>query len=254
MKIYIYTIPKAGTYFLAELVEQMGFVNTGYHISSHSYLDTKAFGAEVNRRTPSRTKKEAEFLPVLRQMKDREIAFGHFPAAMMPWVFPQFHFICAYRHPKKTLVAEFLDFRFRRDDVKWVSKEQIPDDKEAFVAYLKRHGHAQVSIFLMMLTVLHCVTTPQSVHFAPKKYSFVNFDTLRRAPAETLERLAGDLGTTTETAETAFKRALSADTKTKATTLDIDREALWSDAAQNWYWQLGFEEIIERAEDLGWVF
>ena len=58
MKYYIYTIPKSGTYFLAELLERIGLFNTGWHIEIFDYLDTKIFDLNVNSKFPSETSKK----------------------------------------------------------------------------------------------------------------------------------------------------------------------------------------------------
>ena len=39
MKIYVYTIPKAGTYFIADFLGRIGFLNTGYHVMANYFLD-----------------------------------------------------------------------------------------------------------------------------------------------------------------------------------------------------------------------
>ncbi len=251
MKIYIYTIPKAGTYFLADLIERFGFKNTGFHVSQRRFLNTKKFDLETNARTPSKTMERQVFLRTLNRMNEGEIAFGHFPAPMMSFLFPDFVFVCAYRHPRKTLVSEFVDFRFRRDDVKWLSPASIHDDQDAFCMFLERHGPVHMSIFAQMLGVTLLIREPLCHKHDSDRFHMLNFDALLRAP-EATEHLAAKLGKDPACAAKALSQTLAAETKTKATGLTIDRAALWSDKAEALYAKLGAESYVRRGRELGW--
>ncbi len=252
MKVYIYTIPKAGTYLLAELVARLGFVNTGLHVNRDRYLDTLSLDAETNARFPSRAMKKQLFVRTLNQMQPGELAFGHFPVPLMGWMFPDFMHVCAYRHPRRTLVSEFIDFRFRRQDVRWIAPEAIPDDRDAFCAFLGRQGPGHMAIFSQMLGLTLLLQEPLCTRFQDgAKFHLLSFDRLRADPAEA-ERLAGFLGADPAGARAAHAAALAAETKTKATDLAIDRDALWSDAAEALYARLDAEAYVRRGRELGW--
>jgi hypothetical protein len=252
MKIYIYTIPKAGTYLLAELVTRLGFVNTGFHVNRDRYLDTLSLDPETNARFPSRAMKKQDFLRTLGDMQPGELAFGHFPVPMMGWLLPDFVFVCAYRHPRQTLVAEFIDFRFRRQDVRWVAPAAIPDDRAAFREYLRRHGEGHMAIFSQMLGLTLLLKEPLCSRFQEgQRFHLVAFDRLRGDPAEA-ERLARFLRVDPARARAAHAQALAAETKTKATGLAIDRAALWSDEAEAYYAALDAEAYVRRGRELGW--
>jgi hypothetical protein len=255
MPVYIYTIPKAGTYFLAALLEQFGLRDTGFHISKESYLDTKKHPLEVNARTPSVAKVAGNYLQVIRNLADDEVAFGHFPAPLV-WraLPPKLKFICAYRHPRHTLVSEFIDFRFRREDVRWVSREAIADDADAFTEYLRTHGTtSHAAIFQAML--LH----QQNLQFelaSPREQKasiFVNFDNVLR-DVNTILHVAGFVGRDVSFAEAqaALEATKAAETKTKADKVTVDREALWSSKAEKLYQESIFPRIIMTARAVGW--
>ena len=252
MKLYIYSIPKAGTYFLASLIGKMGYENTGYHINATSYLDTLHFDAETNRERPSKTRRNNSFVTILRGLSDGQLAFGHFPAPSLPDALPGFKFVCAYRHPRKTLVSEFVDFRFRRKDVRWVLPQAIPDDNVAFETYLKRQGRAQERIFAHMLSVQLSVSEPSCLGFFPARFHFLNFDTLMTKPENTLLKLANFLSFEGAGVMDLFTQTLASETKTKATAIDLDRDALWTREAEKIYSSMSFDAIVSRGIKLGW--
>ena len=251
LKIYIHTIPKAGTYLLAEYIENLGFHNTGYHISQNNYLDTKSFNHEENAVTPSITAKNKFFIAQLRSLRKRDVAFGHLPAPLVNWLFPDMYFVCAYRNPRKTLVSEFVDFRFRRSDVRWLSKEKIAGDADAFATYLRNHGAIHMSIFSQMLAAATLFQDPIFTRYEAQKAIFVNFDDFLAGPGEA-RRIAEFLGVDVTMAEEARTRAISAETKTKATNLDIDRAAFWTEEAEAIYHDLQIPAYIQKAVDTGW--
>lgn len=251
MKIYIYTIPKAGTYFLADFLDRLGFRNTGYHVNKGKFLNTKKLDLETNARFPSKAMEKQFFIKTLRELKDDEVAFGHFPVPLMPFLFPDFFFVCAYRHPRKTLMSEFVDFRFRREDVAWISRDQIKDDKEAFCVFIERHGAAHMGVFSQMLAVSLLASEPLCKKYSALRFHMVNFDTLLKDPNEAVS-LAKHLGADPGKAKAALQQTRQADTKTKATDIDIDREALWSDRAEELYQALEPEAFVQRGRELGW--
>ena len=252
MKVYIYTIPKAGTYFLADFIGRLGFNNTGIHVFQNKILNTAKFDMETNAKFPSRTAQRQPFMKTLPGLQDNDLAFGHFPVPMMNWMFPDIFFVCAYRHPRQSLVAEFVDFRFRREDVKWLSRNQIADDKVAFAAFLERHGPKHMGIFSQMLGITLMYNEPLCRKVKKGQFHFLNFETLLKDPNVAIE-LAARFKVDAERAVEALEETKQAETKTKATKLDIDREALWSDKAEDIYLQSNAEAFVKRGRELGWT-
>jgi len=252
MKVYIHTIPKAGTYFIADFISRMGFNNTGLHVSQNKFLDTARFDMDTNTRFPSRTMVRQPFMKTLRDLKDNDLAFGHFPAPMMNWIFPDIFFVCAYRHPRQTLVSEFIDFRFRREDIKWLSRDQISDDTVAFAAFLERHGAKHMGSFSQMLGITLLYNEPLCKQFKSDQFHFLNFETLLKDPQNAVE-LAARFMVDPQRAVEALEETKRAETKTKATKLEIDREALWSDKAEEMYRKINAEAYVMRGRELGWT-
>jgi hypothetical protein len=252
MKVYIYTIPKAGTYFLADFIARLGFHNTGFHVNQKKILNTAKFDLETNARFPSRAMERQSFLKTLRDMKDRDVAFGHFAVPLMAWIFPEFFFVCSYRHPRQTLISEFIDFRFRREDIAWIARDAIPDDRDAFSAYLERHGEGHMMVFSQMLALTVLRNEPLCGRFQTGQFHMMNFESLLKSPQVAID-LAERLGASPERAIEALEETRNAETKTKATGLDIDRAALWSDRAEELYATINAEAYVARGRELGWT-
>jgi hypothetical protein len=191
-------------------------------------------------------------MKTLRGLQNNDLAFGHFPVPMMSWMFPDIFFVCAYRHPRQTLVAEFVDFRFRREDVKWLSRNQIADDKVAFAAFLERHGIKHMGIFAQMLGISLMYQEPLCRTVKKGQFHFLNFETLLKDPNVAID-LASRFKVDAERAVEALEETKQAETKTKATQLDIDREALWSDQAEEAYRKINAEAYVKRGRELGWT-
>lgn len=255
MSVYIYTLPKAGTYFLAELLANMGFNNTGYHLSgTTSYLDTKAYSLDENAHTPGVAKVEKYFVPLVRSLGKNDVLFGHFPLPRNQHITPKhMKYLCAYRHPKKTVTSEFVDFRFRRSDIPWLSRETVPDDTEAFELYLERHGTSgHLSIFRNIVAYHGMTNHPCETAIERNRVMFLQFDTLLQT-SKIVHDIAVflDREISEQDAEKIHRMTLDAETKTKAVSLDIDRAALWSGRAEELFEASGFPAAIACAQSQG---
>ena len=251
MRLYIYTIPKAGTYLLADFIARLGFQNTGLHVEERRVLNTSRFDLETNAQYPSRTEESRHFIQTLQDQPNNSLSFGHFPVPIMGWMFPDYRFICAYRHPRRTLVSEFIDFRFRRLDVDWVSRQSISDDSDAFVEFLMRNGAGHMAIFSEMLGLGLLVNESLCTSYSPNRIHFLSFDDFV-SKSDEAEAIARFLRVDPIRAKAAHIDALAADTKTKATGLEINRSALWSERAEEIYESLKAESYVLRGRQLGW--
>lgn len=254
MSVYIYTLPKAGTYFIAQLLSNLGLHDTGLHLSSHEFLDTKRFTLEQNAMTPEIAAVEGFFVPVVRRMGPQDILFGHFPLPRNLHVaLPDMKYICSYRSPEKTLISEFIDFRFRRSDVPWLSPEEVPDDATAFEVYLEQHGlGTHLDIFKCIVVYHSTVNHPLERTTEREKVCFVHFETLLEQPGA-VRQIAAFLekDISLQEAEAIHQKTLAAETKTKATGLTLDRAALWSDRARQIFAESEFPAAIALAREQG---
>lgn len=257
MPLYIFTQPKAGTYLISDIVARLGFENTGFHIMRNFYLDTHAQSVEKNATHPGLVRVDNFFAPVVRSLKGKMFAFGHFPLPLNPEVpRPLMKYICAYREPKSALVSEFVDFRFRRKDIERFSPASIPDDKEAFVLFLKKRGlGGHFEDFRNMLLYRSLVVHDLAVPRERRRAHFLNFSDIRNDPSE-VRAIAKFLGSDVSHAESKsiHESALDTETKTKASAIEIDRDALWSNEAIEVYENSPYPTAVEYGKQLGLKF
>jgi hypothetical protein len=255
-RAYIFTVPKAGTYLMSEFLTRLGLASSGWHIAQNKALHTHGLDADTNRSEPSRAMVATSYLSSFRKLPAGQHAFGHFnPLYVPPQVLldKDYCIIAVRRHPREVLVSEFIDFRHRRRDVDWVSEQRIPDHAEAFLAYLRQHGHVIRNICLNFLLLreassqlhyLELVGRPR--HLFTDFRSFVDPQT---GPAEAT-RIADFLGCrlAASAIEQCHEAALASDNKTKSEglVLPYPRQALWSDQAEQEYAALGFEHLAAQ--------
>lgn len=250
MKLYIFTVPKAGTYFLADFIGRLGFENTGFHVSANSFLNTKKLDLQTNTRFPGKAKENRICMRLLREVGHGQLAFGHLSVPILSPLFPAFRFVCAYRHPRTTLVSEFVDFRFRRLDLPQFSAQEIPDDRYAFCTYLERRAQGHLGHLSEMIAVALLRNEDCYAHLTADRAYMLNFDKLLQSPGECRE-LCAWLGLDPETGPPALDQTRATDTKTNATGIELDREALWSDRARELYARSGAEDLVRRAREVG---
>lgn len=252
MSVYIYTLPKAGTYFLAKLLSNMGLNDTGKHIFRTFFLDTHKFSLEENAANPSISRVNKFFVPVVRQLKADDVTFGHFPLPLNPDVaLLHMQYICSYRHPRKTLTAEFIDFRFRRNDIHWLTHDREPNDQKAFEKYLEHHGTTvHLRDFQNIVLYKSLMSNPLVGEAAKGRSLFVNFNNVLRDAGE-VKGIADFLHIemSIQEAQDIHSKTLAAETKTKAVDLQIDRDALWTERAHEIYDNSLFPHTISIARD-----
>jgi len=249
LRAYIYTIPKAGTYLMDEYLTQLGMTPTGWHVSMTHYLDTRQFDADTNRVQPSSTSVPRSYLGTLKNVPAGGHAFGHFSPSFIPPALLQslnYRIVAVRRHPKEVLVSEFIDFRHRRSDVRFVSEATVPDPAEAFAIYLREHGPVIKNICAnyALLRDLHLNHFYQEL-VGRHRFIFADFRTFIDAKrgGDTALRIAEFLGIDLPQDEVLarWRAALDADNKTKSDTVQLPyaRESLWTPTALQLYKDLG---------------
>ena len=229
--LYIYTLPKAGTYLLASLCEEFGIANSGCHIGFTGFLDTLSHPADINRHRPSATRAAQQYIKTFKQCKG-QLAFGHLsPSFLPPGVFHTTQVITSYREPLEVLISEYNDFRFIRHDVKFCSRMTEPDDVLAFGLYLERQAVVIRDILIEMGRYLDCFS---KMLYAPKYCSslplLINFNRLHDADYllwldQLFLRFLPDSETTFVS---ALKNTFGKQTKTKSKGYPFEAETLWS--------------------------
>jgi len=252
LKIYIYTIPKAGTYYTAEVLSQLGFGNTGIHVESfRSCLMTLELDMDTNREKPGKAQNFVNAIDVVDNAPDNSFLFGHCPLHLLASAFSEVKFLCCYRHPRQTLFSEFWDFRFRRTDIDWLSPQAIPDDRRAFVTYLERHSPVQYEISATFTDLAESVQNPHRKSRNPERFILVSFDDLRYNP-QMIAEVGKHLGKSVsiKEAHAIIQRVQVTETKTKAN-YDRQPESFWTPEAETAYARAGFPELERRMQAAG---
>lgn len=258
VKAYIYTIPKAGTYLTSAFLDLIGVESTGWHISQRKFLETKAFDNETNKSEPSRTMVPRPYLASFRKIPSGSHAFGHFnPMYVVPGVLRDFRVIAVKRKLKEVVVSEFIDFRYRRRDVAFVSKDLIPDPIKAFEKYMEKHAPIIKNIAHNFL-LLEELSRNEDYRYlvGHNNYLFVDFKSFLdpvTGPGVAFE-MSNFLGCILDKEEVEKFRlnALMVENKTKSddSILDFERASIWSDVATDVYMSLEMDVLDRR---LGYV-
>ena len=251
-RLYLFTVPKAGTYFLAGLMSWLGWHDSGWHVAERFVLHTHDTDLSTNARDPLVVRREQPYAKTLELLPAGHLCFGH----MNPMLFPAPHpaemaVVACRRRPRDVLLAEFVDFRFRREDhlVEFVSRRRIADDREAFAVYMRDHAPVIADILGTLVTYRALRGTRYwagTRTLAP--YAEVAFeDLMGPAPLPALRCLATLCGVTADDARLLqiLQAAKAADYKTKSEGLDLpfERDWLWTAEAEAQYRRHGIAEL-----------
>jgi len=256
-RVYIYTVPKAGTYLMDAFLTQLGYSSTGWHISLNNYLDTTAHDEDTNRVRPGETSVARNYLNSFRRVPAGGHAFGHFnplfvPPAMLRTL--DYRIIAVKRHPREVLVSEFIDFRHRRSDVGFVSAQAQPDHRQAFVVYLRDHAPVIRNICMNWLLLLDNARSAYYREIVGDRVLFIDFKQFLDAKAgpEAALRVEQFLNPAqprpAERVKQFWSAALAADNKTRSDSLDLPyaRDSLWTPEAVARYEELGFPQLASH--------
>ena len=246
---YLYTVPKAGTYLLASVLERMGCNNSGFHIGFKGYLDTLGHEPLVSRKTPSKTL-HAQFYIKSFKLSANKLSFGHLsPTFLPPGVFRDLNIITAYRNPEEVLISEFNDFRFIREDVTFCSCKSVKDDVEAFSLYLARQVPVIRDIMIEMLRYLDMFCDRlYRIKYAEYTPIVINYNELKDKPY--LDWLDQRFTQILPSADSTFSEALQSvygtETKTKSSGYSFDRQSLWTKQAREMVRQNHLNQLHSR--------
>lgn len=147
--ILLTTIPKAGTYFFAEILSEIGATNRHLHVAK-THAETLYYAPEeVNRFTPKKAKVPLTISQALYTVLPGEFVFGHIAKPMLEELFlNRFKIIYSYRDHKEAMQAEFYWFReIRRDMEEEFNKFKHLSVEEHFIKYLEIFGPTRVRLF-----------------------------------------------------------------------------------------------------------
>ena len=142
-------MPKAGTYFLAEVLAEIGAKNRHLHVAKNHAENLLLHDDEVNRYTPKKAKLPLKLNQALYTVQGGEFVFGHIAKPLLESHFlDRFKIIYAHRDHMQAMEAEFYWFReIRKDMEEEFNKYKHLSLQEHFIKYLKIFGPTRVRLF-----------------------------------------------------------------------------------------------------------
>ena len=104
MKGFVCTIPKSGTYLIAEFLKQVGMRATNLHLDLHRFGDYGAADLETGRCFPERILVAEPLEDSIKRICDGEFAVGHLPVSAAP-LFRDFGVIFSRRNIRDVLIS-----------------------------------------------------------------------------------------------------------------------------------------------------
>jgi len=129
-KYFVVSIPKAGTYYLSEILKSLGIVQTFLHIDVDKYEDySKAPDLLDMRKFYYKFSKKNPLKKTLKLLKDNQFAVGHIPYEYN-YLFSEFKKIFIKRNVKDVIVSymNFIEFSGRgaESDKLWMFESNLP--------------------------------------------------------------------------------------------------------------------------------
>lgn len=147
--ILLTTIPKAGTYFFAEVLSALGAQNRHLHVAKDFAENLLLYGDDVNKTTPSKAKVPLKLSQALYTVQPGEFVFGHIAQALVEDFFlKRFAIVYAHRDHKEAMQAEFHWFReIRKDMQPEFTQYSHLSAEDHFIKYLEIFGPTRVKLF-----------------------------------------------------------------------------------------------------------
>lgn len=227
MKVFLITVPKAGTYLLSAIMQNMGVHRSHLHISDKGHNDYSRIPFEIRRKDPGKSFTEMPLAKSLSLVRDGSFAVGHLRhTAEAEEALQPFRLLFAGRKPKDTLLSRMLFLlesgRAHRwdKDRPWVN-ERNPGKQ--FLKYLSIRGDENLDLYSRILPWMN-----------RQEVECFDFDHLKEFPYENLVRLSNalELNCSDEMIQKVIDSSFGAKTLTHSS-VQVDRSAYWTDEAHD---------------------
>lgn len=220
-RLFILSLPKAGTYFLAEIAKNLGVPFSGLHISGHDYMDQREASPEELARDPDRFLVPSDLEASLALVRPGEFAVGHLPYAHAP-LLKGWDTVFLVRPMRDVVVSS----------VKYYSKIAAPrhESPEAFRFKTLPMGEEKILLWLSLWGEEFAKLAASMEGWASGPT--VTYDQLRSP--EVVGKIFG------QNATAAVTKALAADTITRSESAS-DHRAWWTDAVEHAFRSCGLD-------------
>jgi Sulfotransferase domain len=239
-RILVVSLPKAGTYLVAEVLKALGYGWTGMHLAEKAYSDYKGADLDEARNNPGRFARHELLEQSLSRIGAGEFAVGHLPCkAEIISATASFKRLYLTRDLRTALIS-YMRFmqatgRFGAKDLPWYP---IPDPRQRLARFLATTApnllarlYAGLSGWLQMPAVMH-----------------VRFEDLMHDPETALgvvESIAAFLGVASCDPSDILQKSLASQTITKSEGL-TRLDDYWSPEAEAQFVAIGGPELNAR--------
>jgi sulfotransferase family protein len=239
-RVLVVSIPKAGTYLMAEVLKALGYGWTGMHLAEAAYSDYKGADLDDARENPGRFARSEPLRQSLSRIRAGEFAVGHLPCKAEVIVFTaSFRRLYLTRDLRSALISymRFLQVtgRMGAKESSWYS---ISDPKERLLNFLTTSApQLLVGLYNDLTGWLH---VPGVMH--------VRFEDLVHDPetaVRVVKSVAEFLGDPAGDARGVLSRSLASETITKSEGL-TRLDDFWSPEAEEQFIVIGGRELNAR--------
>lgn len=235
-KVFVNSIPKAGTYLVSEILRRAGLHQTLWHVAETAYDDYTRVGRADGRRTPERARTQQPMAETLARIETGQFAVGHLSHKIASvGALKGFQIIFLSRDLRECLVS-YVRFMMEtgRAAVRGCVWAGIADPTERLMAYFRVDGPVMVQLFRDMAAWL-LEPNVTSLRFADLKSPASAPDWLPPLTARLGLILPADpLG--------LVREALDSDTITKSKSPTV-LSTVWSPECQTWWEDCGGPDI-----------
>ncbi|HXQ24672.1 MAG TPA: sulfotransferase domain-containing protein [Candidatus Acidoferrales bacterium] len=143
-RVFLTTIPKAGTYMMAKLLPRLGVADCGVHVMRHGVVDHRFAPEQLRRHYPSAVGRPIALDDSIRLIAAGQFAFGHIGVcnAEIRALFADFKIVMMYRNLRDAY-ASFVRYylEIRRDTIAVHRASLFHRDLQSLIAWdLDREG------------------------------------------------------------------------------------------------------------------
>lgn len=241
-KVIVCSIPKSGTYLVAEIVKQLGFRATNLHLGTHEFADYGAADLETGRRNPGQLIVSELIESSINRVRDGEFAVGHLPIETAP-LLSGFRVVFVCRNVRDVLISFCRWIAATGRDPDGGNWRELQDGPDKLLGFLERRGEDMYKI----------VSLAQDWHSTNQMPTWeVTFEELmgdfgKSKTISAMRRIADATDRRYSDADLLWvlQKAKSADTLTRSTGR-TNRRRWWNRAVEREYRRRGFFEINKR--------
>lgn len=241
-RVFVTTIPKAGTYMMAKMLPRLGAVDCGVHVLHHGIVDNRFAPERLQRHHPSALGRAIAVRDAVRLIAPGQFAYGHIGLhdEEIRTAFTQFKVVMMYRNLRDTYVSLVRFFREIRHDVAKMHRAALMlEDVAALLAWdMDQEGPYRLIGFKEICKWRH------EPNVLALRYEDVVGDHGRERQMEVMRELRAFLGSGVPNAGLAdiLDTVIGQPTLTKTDRRTVASEH-WTDEVERMYRRIGFPDL-----------